>query len=163
MAQILRECRVHTMGADGRFSGDRNNPVVLIAKPDLETVILGSGGNGEEQDCAGQQQELSHRMTLLEHPKVNSGPRESFSRPALKVSIRKNTTVSQIDTHSKLGYGLDYAAVPQHFLYFLPLPQGQGSLRPTLAPVRTGLGASACAGPVWYCSCCCCFCWRRSI
>ena len=25
-----------------------------------------------------------------------------------------------------------YLLVPQHFLYFLPLPQGQGSLRPTL-------------------------------
>jgi len=29
---------------------------------------------------------------------------------------------------------------PQQFLNFLPLPQGQGSLRPTFGPVRTGLG-----------------------
>src|SRR5438270_13747186 len=29
------------------------------------------------------------------------------------------------------------AATPQHFLYFLPDPQGQGSLRPTLAAPRT--------------------------
>ena len=28
---------------------------------------------------------------------------------------------------------------PQQFLYFLPLPQGQGSLRPTFGPVRTGV------------------------
>ena len=28
---------------------------------------------------------------------------------------------------------------PQHCLYFLPLPQGQGSVRPTLGPVRVGL------------------------
>lgn len=28
------------------------------------------------------------------------------------------------------------AAAPQHFLYFLPLPQGQGSLRPTLGSGR---------------------------
>src|ERR1035438_803438 len=28
---------------------------------------------------------------------------------------------------------------PQHCLYFLPLPQGHGSLRPTFGPVRTGL------------------------
>src|SRR6266498_2729463 len=28
---------------------------------------------------------------------------------------------------------------PQHCLYFLPLPQGHGSLRPTLGPTRTGL------------------------
>src|ERR1041384_999146 len=27
---------------------------------------------------------------------------------------------------------------PQHCLYFFPLPQGQGSLRPTLGPTRTG-------------------------
>jgi len=26
--------------------------------------------------------------------------------------------------------------VPQHFLYFRPLPQGQGSLRPTLGSTR---------------------------
>src|SRR5215813_10446605 len=29
------------------------------------------------------------------------------------------------------------AATPQHFLYFFPEPQGQGSLRPTLAAPRT--------------------------
>src|ERR1017187_2364780 len=31
---------------------------------------------------------------------------------------------------------------PQQCLYFLPLPQGQGSLRPTFGPVRLGLGLS---------------------
>src|SRR5579859_2133106 len=29
---------------------------------------------------------------------------------------------------------------PQHCLYFLPLPHGHGSLRPTLGPVRLGTG-----------------------
>src|SRR5687768_15848898 len=29
--------------------------------------------------------------------------------------------------------------LPQHCLYFFPLPQGQGSLRPTFGPTRTGL------------------------
>src|SRR5947207_8702726 len=29
-----------------------------------------------------------------------------------------------------------YATRPQQFLYFLPLPQGQGSLRPTFGPPR---------------------------
>ena len=28
--------------------------------------------------------------------------------------------------------------IPQHFLYFLPLPQGQGSLRPGFLPFLTG-------------------------
>ena len=32
---------------------------------------------------------------------------------------------------------------PQQCLYFLPLPQGQGSLRPTFGPVRIGLAFSA--------------------
>src|SRR5437764_6145307 len=32
---------------------------------------------------------------------------------------------------------LPYAVTPQHFLYFLPEPHGQGSLRPTLAAPRT--------------------------
>src|ERR1043165_3754967 len=30
----------------------------------------------------------------------------------------------------------DHAAVPWHFLYFFPEPQGQGSLRPTFASLR---------------------------
>src|SRR5262249_8434812 len=41
-----------------------------------------------------------------------------------------------------LGLLRAHALAPWHFLYFLPEPQGQGSLRPTLAPARTGLGAS---------------------
>jgi hypothetical protein len=32
-----------------------------------------------------------------------------------------------------------YPFFPQQCLYFFPLPQGQGSLRPTLGPVRIGL------------------------
>src|SRR3982751_3182058 len=54
--------------------------------------------------------------------------------------------------------GTAFQAAPWHFLYFLPLPHGQGSLRPTFGssrltcfttsspPVRAGLGG-ACAGP----------------
>src|SRR5256885_11212908 len=30
----------------------------------------------------------------------------------------------------------NYATRPQQFLYFFPLPQGQGSLRPTFGPPR---------------------------
>jgi len=33
-------------------------------------------------------------------------------------------------------YGIPHAA-KQHFLYFLPDPQGQGSLRPIFGPERT--------------------------
>ena len=35
--------------------------------------------------------------------------------------------------------------MPQQCLYFLPLPQGQGSLRPTFGPTRTGLAFSTAA------------------
>src|ERR1700677_2174416 len=52
---------------------------------------------------------------------------------------------------------IDHELMPWHFLYFLPEPQGQGSLRPTFAAARTGLGGSAWAAPVWYCRS---FCWR---
>jgi hypothetical protein len=38
--------------------------------------------------------------------------------------------------------------LPQQCLYFLPLPQGHGSLRPTFGPLRTGL-ALACASTAW--------------
>src|ERR1700690_1533215 len=37
----------------------------------------------------------------------------------------------------RLGGEKPYWPAPQHFLYFLPLPQGQGSLRPTFSPERT--------------------------
>src|SRR5687768_7272367 len=35
--------------------------------------------------------------------------------------------------------------LPQHCLYFLPLPQGHGSLRPTFGPERIGLAFSRAA------------------
>src|SRR5262249_53690719 len=35
-----------------------------------------------------------------------------------------------------VGPGLDYAVRPQQFLYFFPLPQGHGSLRPTFGNER---------------------------
>jgi hypothetical protein len=43
------------------------------------------------------------------------------------------TTDQRIDNLSVDTYEL----APQHFLYFLPLPQGHGSLRPTFSPERT--------------------------
>ena len=39
--------------------------------------------------------------------------------------------------HFKLAFGARIGSyAPWHFLYFLPLPQGQGSLRPTFSSVR---------------------------
>src|ERR1019366_2262111 len=39
----------------------------------------------------------------------------------------------------KTGRTATRAYAPWHFLYFLPLPQGQGSLRPVFWPVTTGV------------------------
>jgi hypothetical protein len=36
--------------------------------------------------------------------------------------------------------------LPQHFLYFLPLPHGQGSLRPTFGSRMSGLAGTYSAG-----------------
>ena len=41
----------------------------------------------------------------------------------------------------------DYSPLPQQFLYFLPEPQGQGSLRPTLGVALTGSGRRWAAAP----------------
>ena len=44
------------------------------------------------------------------------------------------------------GRKIAYSA-PWHFLYFLPLPQGQGSLRPTFSPVRRWAAWAASPAP----------------
>ena len=46
-----------------------------------------------------------------------------------------------------------YATRPQQFLYFLPLPQGQGSLRPTLGPLLR-MGSVFLASPLPARICC---------
>ncbi len=58
--------------------------------------------------------------------------------------------------HPRLGFtpslllGLNYSSLPQHFLYFLPLPQGHGSFLPTFLPLRTVLLAVSVPSPeVW--------------
>jgi hypothetical protein len=44
-------------------------------------------------------------------------------------------TALRLTSETRLGRYVFYA--PQHFLYFFPLPQGQGSLRPTFLPTFT--------------------------
>ena len=50
-------------------------------------------------------------------------------------------TPSSVATASHLSIASDhsYAAAPWQRLYFLPLPQGHGSLRPTLVPPATAV------------------------
>ena len=57
---------------------------------------------------------------------------------------RRGTTQSQQDLGTQFT-----VALPQHFLYFFPDPQGHGSFRPTLEALRPGsrvkvVSASAC-------------------
>ena len=80
---------------------------------------------------------------------------KAVARPASE-GVRVNAPVLSSMCSSMSG------SAPWHFLYFFPLPQGQGSLRPTLGssrrtvlitsspPVRAGLGAAdGPAGAAW--------------
>ena len=52
--------------------------------------------------------------------------------------IKNRLTAQNVETKlESWAMRENYEFAPQHFLYFLPLPQGQGSLRPTFAPERT--------------------------
>src|SRR5262249_48773107 len=61
-----------------------------------------------------------------------------------------------LDPHAS---GDDAEAAPWHFLYFLPLPHGQGSLRPTLGSARRTVccfsGGASAAPACWPWPCCC--------
>jgi hypothetical protein len=59
----------------------------------------------------------------------------------------KLSAIKNLNRKGKLFAKLNQAATPWHFLYFLPEPQGQGSLRPTFAAERTGFGGSTGAAP----------------
>ena len=48
--------------------------------------------------------------------------------------MKKSRSMQQYDGTATLS--LSYAFFPQHFLYFLPLPQGQGSFLPILRGLR---------------------------
>src|SRR5512142_2825810 len=45
--------------------------------------------------------------------------------------------------HGQVPFGESDCYLPWHCLYFLPLPQGHGSLRPTFSPTWTGCGFPA--------------------
>src|ERR1700682_5015622 len=64
---------------------------------------------------------------------VSCGWEEIGSRVALTAGIAELRSAETGET--PVTTRADQA--PQHFLYFLPLPQGHGSLRPTFSPERT--------------------------
>src|SRR6516165_12698703 len=60
--------------------------------------------------------------------------------------VKSNTII--LGSTIVLQFTLDRA--PEHFLYFFPLPQGQGSLRPIFArAARAGMGADVDREGVW--------------
>src|SRR5687768_955103 len=69
-------------------------------------------------------------------------PRRTSS-PASRATSRASSVSSE---YSLAVIPAVQAALPQHFLYFLPLPHGQASLRPTLGPSRT-IGGPATSSP----------------
>ena len=49
-------------------------------------------------------------------------------RCSILLSYRR---IQEFQSHNFFSENFSYLFLPQQFLYFLPLPQGQGSLRPT--------------------------------
>lgn len=72
----------------------------------------------------------------------------SLQKAARSQSIARPSRERLNQTCRRNRFGRTRRYAPWHFLYFLPLPQGQGSLRPTLASARcTGAGAAAGSSP----------------
>ena len=64
------------------------------------------------------------------------------SEPANAAAMRE-MTVQRLAEGWRSMLSAQFSAFAQHFLYFLPLPQGQGSFRPTLGSVlRIVIGVS---------------------
>src|ERR1044071_1196856 len=62
---------------------------------------------------------------------------EVFVVEELALEGRRHTESPSLRHLNPIGFqSRNYAAFPQHFLYFLPLPHGQASLRPTRGPSR---------------------------
>src|SRR2546422_679795 len=79
---------------------------------------------------------FSKGPNIQSRPCPRAGPVSEPSRDpsvtsALALLTRDRRATGQARSTSRGSY--DYIAAPWHFLNFLPLPQGQGSLRPTPA------------------------------
>ena len=75
---------------------------------------------------------------------------ENSAGAELGAAFRQGQGPELVERASLRPYKLPatYAATPQHFLYFLPLPHGQGSLRPTLGPSRFTVVPGSLSWPV---------------
>ena len=70
-------------------------------------------------------------------PGVLSVPQPRFRD---RVETQSPRTATGGRHFKNLRESLSYTPLPWHFLYFLPLPQGQGSFRPTFVSTFTGCG-----------------------
>ena len=80
----------------------------------------------------------SQAMRSSGFPRVQARSQSHF----FTASERKTTLASQ----TMLSHARGVPPLPQHFLYFFPLPQGQGSFRPTRTPPDAGCSAVSSSG-----------------
>lgn len=78
-------------------------------------------------------------------PMVNFPALKGHQQGRHKKRVKKHSSFTLL----LLGYGLSWgqASLPWQFLYFLPLPQGQGSLRPILGATLIGSCFTAVSAP----------------
>ena len=118
--------------------------VALLAEPPANNragAAVETGKAGDREQCIpllvpNAAKKLSFLFSL---PARNPSTVRIVSNPVAVITGRSSEP-------SPRGRLFDSYLLPQHFLYFLPLPQGQGSLRPTCCSFLTGfLGPSS-----WY-------------
>ena len=100
---------------------------------------------------------MGHALFILVHGRVHRGyyhvnlpqriigqnERKVEGRELQDLSLSKEIYSAALATPHSSNSDHRLAYTPQHFLYFLPLPQGQGLLRPTL-PAATASFCLAC-------------------
>src|SRR5262249_1504999 len=120
----------------GRATADGNRRTTILAGEPADPITLGS--KVRRSNC-----HRPKRVRAILHLKLAKFARSGRNDQVDSIPAFPGRQKIDRDEACQI-----YALAPWHFLYFFPEPQGHGSLRPTFAPVRTGFGASACAGPV---------------
>src|SRR5690242_6867936 len=111
----LPECADHEQRASVRLHGGGGRLVrglPVYGDPEGRRRAVRDRNDPAEQFGEG-------RVQIPEHADVTAAETEKSSDRAC----------SGYSAHARFFYG-SYAMLPQHFLYFRPLPQGQRSLRP---------------------------------
>ena len=145
-----------TASAQARASARPRGPVPALALPVLISRYRGAPPQAAKACLAsvtGAAQNALRVNTAAQCVPGASSTRTRSSRPALRTpAATVPRRIPSIGSAAPLGSIPVTASVysePWHCLYFLPLPQGQGSLRPTLGASRVkvcGAAAGADAG-----------------